>query len=32
MLPELTWPEGPPDGYTIDTKGNVRSDDFESFY
>jgi hypothetical protein len=32
MLPQLTWREGPPDGYSIDTDGNVRSDNFESYY
>jgi arylsulfatase A-like enzyme len=32
MLPELTWREGPPDGYTVDGEGNVRSDSYESWY
>jgi hypothetical protein len=32
MLPQLTWRSGPPDGYSIDAEGNVRSDNFESYY
>jgi arylsulfatase A-like enzyme len=32
MLPQLTWREGPPDGYSIDVDGSVSSDNFESFY
>jgi arylsulfatase A-like enzyme len=31
MLPQLTWREGPPDGYSIDAEGNVRSDTFKSY-
>ena len=31
MLPELTWKEGAPEGYSIDEEGNVKKDDFESF-
>ena len=30
MLPDLTWRPGNPDGYSIDTYGNVLCDDFES--
>jgi len=30
MLPQLTWREGSPDGYSIDKDGNVRKDNFES--
>jgi arylsulfatase A-like enzyme len=32
MLPELTWREGPPDGYTVDAAGNVRNNSYESWY
>ena len=32
MLPQMTWREGPPDGYTVDAEGNVRSNNFESYY
>jgi arylsulfatase A-like enzyme len=31
MLPQLTWKESPPDGYTIDAEGNLRNDHFESY-
>ncbi|MCK5342592.1 MAG: DUF4976 domain-containing protein, partial [Candidatus Heimdallarchaeota archaeon] len=31
MLPQLTWSEGPPDGYTVDAGGSVRSDTFKSY-
>lgn len=31
MLPDLTWKEGTPEGYSIDKEGNVKKDDFESF-
>lgn len=30
MLPELLWEEGHPNGYTVDSKGNVHKDNFES--
>lgn len=32
MLPELAWREGPPDGYTVDSAGNVHSNSYESWY
>ncbi len=32
MLPKLNWREGPPDGYSIDINGNVKSNSFESYY
>ena len=32
LLPQMTWRKGPPDGYTVDEQGNVRSDNFESYY
>ncbi len=30
MLPHLTWKQGNPDGYSVDSNGNVLCDDFES--
>ncbi|MCK5103646.1 MAG: sulfatase-like hydrolase/transferase, partial [Cyclobacteriaceae bacterium] len=32
MLPQLSWKEGNPDGYTIDADGNVRKDNFISSF
>ncbi len=32
MLPQLTWKEGGPEGYSIDKNGTVRNDHFESYY
>jgi len=29
MLPQLTWREGPPDGYSIDEDGNVRNENYK---
>jgi len=31
MLPQLSWETGDPEGYSIDSKGNVLCDDFESY-
>jgi arylsulfatase A-like enzyme len=31
MLPTLTWSSEPPPGYTIDSNGNVKKDNFVSF-
>jgi hypothetical protein len=31
ILPALTWSNEPPPGYTIDSNGNVKKDNFVSF-
>ncbi|WP_439483609.1 sulfatase [Cyclobacterium plantarum] len=31
MLPQITWKDGPPDGYSVDGNGRVKKDSFESF-
>ncbi|WP_154852788.1 sulfatase [Cyclobacterium xiamenense] len=31
MVPELTWKDGPPEGYSIDSNGLVKKNNFESF-
>lgn len=31
MLPQITWRNGNPDGYSIDGEGNVIKDNFESY-
>jgi len=31
MLPELTWKEGSPEGYSVDSNGLVKKNNFESF-
>ncbi|MGI9543990.1 MAG: sulfatase [Cyclobacteriaceae bacterium] len=32
MLPDLSWKAGHPTGYTVDSKGNVYKDNFESSF
>jgi len=31
MLPQITWKNGPPEGYSVDQNGNVKKNNFESF-
>ena len=32
LLPEITWPTGNPDGYSVDSDGNVRKDNYVSSF